>query len=392
MTAVGLSAVWGEWALLMFPLCGAAVAWVSGWLVTLSLFWPLARLGGVLQGAVPANAKAFSERLVGLVLPSNSRLHELFQHLEPEVLSSYLVSRADNRIEWLVDSVLSEHHALLWENLPRSIKLQVYERVRVRLAPVIDGIVEELCEHIDDLVDGRALLCRRLEAEPEVLVRLYKAILQRDLRRVQRGFGVVGFVIGLAGVLVVLAGGDFRGWGWLMGFSAVAPVLLGRHLLFSIGLPASLRGHRADVERHLADVLASDMLSVSTVVGEAFAGEAGGRAAGIVRRHMEVFFDDVWWRPALRLALGAEGFAELRVLARERAVPMLVGPLRSAVFASSRQERIRHQLLFWLGELSDEQFQGLGRSLFEVPRWYLLAVAGVWGAVCVLVSRFLFVV
>lgn len=338
------------------------------------LFRPVNRLGFAsgpffVQGIIPAHAEDYAGILIERLLPSEARLHSVFQALEPEVLSSHLIAQARGRVEWLVDEVIGEEHALLWENLPRTVKQMVYVQVERQLPAVIDGIVEELAEHIDQYVELRRWLRQSLGQDRARVAVLYQTITIAHSRRLEYRSMLAGAVIGVAAAGAVLWGGAGAGVWFLAGLASLwLPVAACVPLVWS-GSRQWWRPHRSSIENQVAELLVADLLSAHQVLAEALLGPNGIRAKMVIRHHVEQLFASVWWRPIVQRGLGEEGFTLLKQRSLEQAVPLLLAPLKHDAFRREREEVLKRHIKGWLSALSDDDYIALGQEAFRGMHW-----------------------
>ncbi len=169
------------WLLASIPFVAAVVGWVTNWIAIAMTFGPLEFVGIKRwhlgwQGIIPAKAGKMAGIMVDSSLAKLASLSELFQELEPEKIAAYISQSLSLRLEEYIDEVMTERHAVLWENVPMMVRNRVYARARRQLPEILDNIVDDMAENIEQLVDLRAMVVRLLQADKRLVVRVFKEV------------------------------------------------------------------------------------------------------------------------------------------------------------------------------------------------------------------------
>ena len=153
------------WGLVTIPIVAAVVTWAHVWLAMKMVFYPLEFVGVLKpwlgwQGIVPRKAGKMAGIVVDNTLAKLGSLSEIFREMEPERIAQHVSEGLIDRIEEMVDEIMHDKNRVFWENLPISFKRRVYARVRRQIPQAMEGLVIDLGENIEDLIDLRGMVTR----------------------------------------------------------------------------------------------------------------------------------------------------------------------------------------------------------------------------------------
>lgn len=326
------------WWLLAIPLVAAILGGLGNWLSVQLLFGSLPLAGRYRQGILAAHAKKVAPALAE-TLASRFCLSELFRLMEPEKIAHHVSDTVLGRLDAHVADIMSEKYAVLWDNLPELVRQRVYVRIRRQLPSILDNLVDDMAENIDALVDMRELMTELLDNEPVLLVRLFEAALQTEVRFMRRVGVGVGLVLGLLELVL---------WSqaprpWLLPIMAMGIVVvahwLPRQLLFWPSAPFKpgffarhgwLYRQPSALPSVLAGQLTADVFNLRRFMQSLLEEERVRRTRSMIRRHMQPLMDAGMVRISLQLVLGAEGYAYIKQRIVDRAVMMTLGVLAQA--------------------------------------------------------------
>ena len=69
-----------------------------------------------------------------------------------------------------------------WPGLPRRVKEAVHSRVQQQLPDIVRSVTDEIGAHIDQLLDIKLMVIRRIEENPEMANRIYLEVGRKELR------------------------------------------------------------------------------------------------------------------------------------------------------------------------------------------------------------------
>lgn len=372
-------------------LLAAGVGALANWLVMCMLFAPHESEGvGPLrwQGLVPAHAERLATLLMDHALGKMTTPYELFLSMEPERLTQHVITSVNADMEDYVEQVFGERYNVIWENLPKMIKSRVYARVRRQLPQILDNIIEDLAENIEELVDLRQLVIRRLTEDSTPLVHLVEASAAREITLAPWVGAAFGLGVGLL-VLPLLTVLPFMALAPLLGLLAGAVSVSMTHSIMLkparprwIG-PFRWQGlmlrRKVEVANRFAAICVSEVINLRALMLEMLTGDRADRTRAIIRRRIKPLVDNSMMRGTIQWALGAEGYSGLRQMLAEKAVALALEPLSDPAFSSSRSPAMEAVVQPRLQAMSDGEFQRMLLLAFRDDAWKLQAVAALLG-------------
>lgn len=380
------------WTLAAIPLLAALIGLLTNWIAVMMIFGPqeytrfLPGLGW--QGIVPAKSAKLAGILVDNTLARLGSLRELFEGMEPERITEHITNTVSGSIEDYVDEIMTERSSVLWENLPVMIKSRVYARARRQMPEVLDNVVEDIAENIEELVDLKPMVVKRMREDRTLLVRLFRECGQAELNTVIWLGLVFGLLIGLAGAgvytyfperWVFLLFGFLAGYctNWLalsLIFKPVEPVSFGPFTLQGL----FLRRRQAVAEK-FAEICVTEVINLRTVMIEVLSGPRADRTKAIIKRHMRPLLESGVVRTAVQLTLGAEGYATLKHHVAERAVAMSMEPLVDLRMSQDRSSALSYLFRHRMAAMSNADFEKVLKPIFQEDEWALNFTGGVVG-------------
>lgn len=334
--------------LIVFVAMAAWMGWASNWLMLRLLVGKLP-IKGFEFGVLGYNSEAVARGLVGRVA-SLASLSEVMRTMEPEKISQQLNEAVVARLDDYVDDIMSEKYSVMWGNMPQMIKSRVHRRMRRQLPVILDNLLDDIAEHLDDLIDKREFVVNKLIADPEFIQQWIKQTLVQE----QQFLCTLGMWIG-AGI------GLFQALIWyfipavdLLPIAAVFLVFIAvtipYYVLINGGirsyLPISTRFDQSNLIQSSANLLTYQLMTLQDLLASLFQGEAARRTQSMVQRHIRPLLDSAVARTSLQLTLGMEGYAYIKQHIVERAIELTVQNLSHIHLRDGQQVRI-HQL-FWM--------------------------------------------
>lgn len=353
-------------ALLLLPLAGAVLGVLGNWLFLRLLFGPLPAGRPAL---LVRQADALGRRLAD-TLAAALPLSELFRLMEPERIAHHVTRAVTARLDEHVDDVMRERHAVLWDNLPQAARQRVYARVQRQLPSLFDNLIEDMAEHVDELVDLRQLLESLVSEHRERLAALLAAALRQEQGFLRRAGLCAGLGLGLLQALLWLLHPSY----WLLFLPpplvAAASVQLPLALLFWQGGRGEGRSVRSELQPVLAHGLASELLTPRRLLHLMLTGARAGRTRAMIRRHMRPMLETGLVRTTLQLLLGAGGYAHIKQRVTEKVTRLTVAELADTGLAQREGNAVAQACA---RHLAAADTRPLVRAVLEEGRWPRLA-------------------
>jgi uncharacterized membrane protein YheB (UPF0754 family) len=405
--------------LLTIPLFSAAIGYVTNWTGVWMLFNPVqfagfrfpglkvvaqimprriqqipgVMVGGVgWQGIIPSRAAKMGSIAVDKGIAKLGNNSDFYEQIDPQKLADYIVETSREDIRELVEGAVRREHPQLWGELTPEMREGLFRRVERQYPDIVHEIFDRIGENIDQLLDVKLMVIRRIEQSPELANKIFKSVGDRELRLIVNMGFVLGFLLGIpvAGLIAVtgqswllLICGPIVGWvtNWaaiLMIFEPVEP----RRIL-GIRFQGLFLRRQQEVADVYADVIADDIVTVQNVGDELLNGANSDRTRMMIADSLRPAIDRSVGsaRPLVRLAVGPREYDAIRETVAQEGVEPTIGRLADPEINRTQSDAIRGLLAERMRELPSEDFSDMLRSAIRQDEWLLLAHGGALGIV-----------
>ena len=194
-----------EWiSLISVPFFSGAIGYVTNWTGVWMLFYPVRFWGFRVPGLAP---------LVHLV---PRRIQQIPGFMHGAVgWQGIIPSRAAKMGSLAVDKGIAKVGGPrdFYEQLDPRLQEAVHARVQEQLPDIVHDFTDEMGENIDQLLDTKLMVIRRMEAEPELANRVYLEVGRRELRFIINFGFFFGFLLGVPTAIITEV--LFHQW-WLL--------------------------------------------------------------------------------------------------------------------------------------------------------------------------------
>lgn len=375
----------------------------AGWrlpgLAPLVRFLPrrLQQIPGVMHGAVgwqgiiPSRAAKMGSLAVDKGIAKLGSPSEFYAQLDPEAIAEHVLQTARGDMRETVERVMEREHPALWRDLPPRMRERVHERVQQQLPEIVRSLMAEIGEHIDQLLDIKLMVIRRMEAQPELANRIFRAVGHNELRFIVN----FGFWFGLAlGVpTAILTEVLFHEW-WLLPILGVVigyvTNLLAIVMIFEPAEPRRILGLRwhglflrrqAEVADVYAGIIADDIVTTANIGSELMHGPRSDRTRHLIEAAMRPAVDQATGplQPAVRVAVGTREYDAIRESVAAEAVDYTITPLQDPEFNRRQGERVRALIAERMREMPAPDFTEMLRTAIKEDEWLLYLHGAVLG-------------
>lgn len=407
-----------EWiAFASIPVFTAVVGWLINWTGLIMLFYPihfhgfkipgmsdLAKLAprklqevpGVLQGGigwqgiVPARAAKMGSIAVDKAIAKLGTPAEFYQQLEPEKIAAHIVKIFEADIPELVDEVMREANPAFWRDLPLAGRRAIISRVQAQLPAVVKTVTDEIGIHIDQLLDPKIMVIDHFKKHPDLVVRVFKDIGQRELNMMVNFGFIFGFLLGVpvafadhwfhqAWLLPVL--GVFVGWitnafgMWLI-FEPTEP-----KRYFGIKFHGLFLRRQNEAAEVYAQIIADDVITLERIGDFLMDGPRGDRTRQMLAAALGPAIDKAAGpaRGAARIALGGRAYDTIKSSFASQAVERTLTPFKDEAFSKQQSDKIRTLIAQRTKELPPRDFVEMMRSAIKEDEWMLYAHGAIMG-------------
>jgi uncharacterized membrane protein YheB (UPF0754 family) len=375
------------------PVIAALIGWSTNWLAIKLTFYPIDFVGKPpflgWQGVVPRKRHKMAQKLVDNTLSRVSNVRELYQEMNPQQIERHLLRHLQQHLNDYIDELMHDTHPALWENLPRMARNKVYADAHRQLPETLHGMMREVDQRIDELVDVRTLVINQLAADKTLLNRVFQECGQKEFDFIIRSGAWLGFLFGLLQLAL------WQQWQalWLLplfGFIVGACTnWVALNIIFKpldpIGIgPFRLQGlflqRQKEVSNTFGRIVAHELLTTRLFAHAMFYGVYQARTRALAHKHIRRALDgNLITRTLAQVTLGFRGYSELKDEVAQRALQVSLQPLQEEHFSTERAGAIQSMIGQRLQGMSSAEFQDVLRPVFQEDEWILIAIGGFLG-------------
>lgn len=376
------------------PFIAGLIGWFTNWLAIKLTFYPLEFVGirpfFGWQGIIPSKARKMASISVDATLNKISTVREIFEEIDPNVLSKHIVETVTPRIQEYVDELMFNEYPTLWENLPELARQKIYKRVQSKTPALVDNLLADVANNIEELFDIKQVVADQLVNDKRLLNRIFLECGQKEFTFIINSGAWMGFIFGLvqmciwyflqsAWVLPVagLIVGFATNWIALnIIFRPLNPVNIGRHQLHGLFLQ-----RQKEVAASFCKIITHEILTVENIINAILSGRHAERTQNMVKKNIKPIVDEAAGlaRPLTLLAMGPKRLANLKQRVGNKAINISSATLNDPAFNAERAQVVEDIMRVKMENLSSEAFQDLLRPCFQEDEIKLILVGAALG-------------
>lgn len=416
------------WAVLSIIPVTAFVTWAHVWMALKMVFYPIHfwgfHIGSVpigWQGIVPRKAGRISGIITDNTLSKLGSIQEFLQAMDPDDMARIIGEQVGFELEHLIDEVMLERNAVLWENLPFSIKRRIYAQANKQMPAVLRDLVTELTLNVESLVDMREMVVRQMEGDRHLMVRMFLKVGQKEINFIWHISALIGVFFGIFQMIVWFV----VPWHWTVPFWAaiwgfltnwiaiwmvfnplyphpvkypqffkrtdnrkfpwIRPVI---PRISTYNIQGAFMKRQEEVSAVFASVVTEDLITLKSIMSEMMYGGKKEKTRRIVKRHINEIMETPLVRTSLQLSLGPKEYAKLKTDLIDRSIEITMVPVSDPAFNASRAQKIYQMFRDRIRDLTPKEFQNLLRPAFQEDEWILILLGGVTGFIAGLIHLF----
>ena len=415
------------WAVLSIIPVTAFVTWAHVWMALKMVFYPITFWGFHLgplpvgwQGIVPRKAGRISGIITDNTLSKLGSLREFLEAMDPEDMAMIIGEQVGFELEHLIDEVMIYRNAVLWENLPYSIKRRIYAQAHKQLPNTLKELVTELTMNVESLVDMREMVVRQMEGDRRLMVRMFLKVGQKEINFIWHISALIGMFFGIFQMIVwfvvpwhwtvpfwAAIWGFLTNWIaiWMV-FNPIEPHYIRYPQIFRLtkdrkfpwivpvlkigtyNVQGAFMKRQEEVSDVFASVVTEDLITLKSIMTEMMYGTKKDKTRRIVKRHINEIMETPLVRTSLQLSLGPREYARLKTDLIDRSIEITMGPVCDPALNASRAQKIFQMFRDRIRELTPKEFQNLLRPAFQEDEWILIVLGGVTGFLAGLIHLF----
>ena len=406
------------WAVLSIIPVTAFVTWAHVWMALKMVFYPITFWGfhiGPLpvgwQGIVPRKAGRISGIITDNTLSKLGSIQEFLQAMDPDDMARIIGEQVGFELEHLIDEVMIDRNAVLWENLPYSIKRRIYSQAHKQLPDVLRELVTELTMNVESLVDMREMVVRQMEGDRRLMVRMFLKVGQKEINFIWHISALIGMFFGIFQMIVwfvvpwhwtvpfwAAIWGFLTNWIaiWMV-FNPIEPHYIRYPQIFRLtkdrkfpwivpvlkigtyNVQGAFMKRQEEVSDVFASVVTEDLITLKSIMTEMMYGSRKEKTRRILKRHINKIMETPVVRTSLQVSIGMKEYARLKTDLIDRSIQITMVPISDPVLNQSRAQKIYHMFRERILALSPKEFQNLLRPAFQEDEWILIVLGGVTG-------------
>jgi len=416
------------WAVLSIIPVTAFVTWAHVWMALKMVFYPINFWGFHLgplpvgwQGIVPRKAGRISGIITDNTLSKLGSIREFLQAMDPDDMARIIGEQVGFELEHLIDEVMMDRNAVLWENLPFAIKRRIYAQAQKQMPTILRELVTELTMNVESLVDMREMVVSQMEGDRRLMVRMFLKVGQKEINFICHISALIGMFFGIFQMIVWFV----VPWHWTVPFWAAIwgfltnwiaiwmvfnplyphpvkyPQFFARTTnrkfpwikpviprIGTYNIQGAFMKRQDEVSDVFASVVTEDLITLKSIMTEMMYGGRKDKTRRIIKRHINEIMETPLVRTSLQLSLGPKEYAKLKTDLIDRSIEITMVPVCDPAFNASRAQKIYQMFRDRIRELTPKEFQNLLRPAFQEDEWILIVLGGVTGFVAGLIHLF----
>jgi uncharacterized membrane protein YheB (UPF0754 family) len=402
---------------LTIPLFTGAIGYLTNWTGVWMLFYPIRFAGwrlpglkrlapllprriqqipGVMQGGVgwqgiiPSRAAKMGSIAVDKGIAKLGSPADFYRQLEPETIAEHILDTARDDIRKVVDRIMEREYPDTWQGMPKRVREAVHARVQQQLPDIVRTVTDEIGQNIDQLLDVKLMVIRRIEEHPELANRIFLDVGRRELRIIQYAGFVFGLILGVPLAFVTMI---WHHW-WIL---PIGGVLIGyitnlvaiwmifkptdEHKVGPFRFQGLFIKRQDEVADVYASIIADDVVNLSNIGDELLNGPRSDRTRQMISDALRPAVDNAVGpaRPLVEIAFGRKEFEAVRSGVTTQAVDSTMQPLTDPEFNRRQSAHIQSMIAERMRTLASADFAEMLRSGMRQDEWLLYLHGAVLG-------------
>src|SRR3954466_13193943 len=383
-------------ALLTVPLFTGAIGYVTNWSGVWMLFQPVRFAGwrlpglaplvrflprriqqipGVMHGAIgwqgiiPSRAAKMGSLAVDKGIAKLGSPREFYRQLDPALIAEHVLESVRPDMRDTVERVRGGEPPQLWDDLPPRAREAVHARVQEQLPEIVRSLMREIGDNIDQLLDIKLMVIRRMEANPALANEIFQAVGRQELKFIVNFGFWFGLMLGIPTAIITEV--LFPGTWWLLPILGViigyVTNLVAMVMIFEPPEPRRILGftvhglflrRQDEVSDVYAGIIADDIVTVSNIGDELLHGPRSDRTRHLIETSMRPAIDRAVGplQPLLRVAVGTREYDTIRESFATEAVDYTLTPMADDEFNKRQSAEVRRLVAARMREMPPKDF------------------------------------
>ena len=189
------------------PFIGALIGWFTNYIAIKMLFHPRdeVRIFFIpIQGVFPKRQKDFARKLGQIVSEELLSVHDITKHLKEKATSEAILQHIAKRLEEGITTRLPRVFPMLAMLVTGDMTAKIKKVLMEQIAGLNEELIEKLSGELEDELDMHRIVEEKVAAfSSDKLEEIVFAIMRKEFKFVELVGAVLGFLIGVAQVLLL---------------------------------------------------------------------------------------------------------------------------------------------------------------------------------------------
>lgn len=325
-------------------------------------------------------------------------------------MAAFITETVDENLELLIDEIMLEHSPALWSNLPYALKRRVYAQAHKELPNIMQSLVTDLTYHVEDLVDMRKMIVKKMESDRRLMVNMFLRVGQKEIDFIWHISAFIGLVFGIIQMFIFLVLPQhwtvpfFAAiWGFLtnwiaiwMVFNPVEPRYISYLKVCTVQksfpfikpqmphiakyrLQGGFMKRQEEVSEVFAEIVVKDLVTLENIMNEMMYGDRAVQTRDLMKSHVYQVLESPVISTTLRVGLGRREYGQLKNTIIDKSIVATMVPLRDPELNESRASKIFGLFRDRIRALTPNEFQNLLRPAFREDEMTLIVLGGLTG-------------
>ena len=343
------------------------------------------------QGIIPARAKKFA----GLQMDQVEKIIDIGEVLEKiniNGINDVMQPNLRQLIELVMVDVGTRATEVYWENTPNFLKERLCGKVEKELPGIIGRLVEDIKKNHESLLDTKEIVVSKLDEDKELLVRLVRKTIDKELGFLMKSGLILGFIFGIVQMLVFFeypdvwyvlpVGGFIVGYitNWIavkLMFWPLEAIKIGPFLFQGVFIK-----RKDQVAKDYAETLTESVLNAETLANYILKSAPSSRLNKLLKFYINEAIDRSLGgsKHLVLFSAGTDNFIKFKSSFYENIRnDSLPAPIQAGVSYAEKEINLSEIIESRMKLFTPRELDGFVRPIFEEDEWLLYVVGGALG-------------